>query len=486
MPDKFPIESLEDGKNELSPELSDELSNRQSNELSNGLSDELSNELSTGSSIDDVNRMTDLEKEIHDYRNDIEEFKDRGYNVSRMYDLLSRDITIIRQSMLQYMQDINKLKEIEKELDELETEGFERDIVSLRALLMNPDMLEEANSYYEGLKDRMGRRESVEMETRMHEVEGLFDGVVKEFSEITNKFRNEIEDIKVSIIDMETAPLSEYRTVKRMIFDLKDSMIHEKLAKEREDEKQSIIEELNDWRKKGFKVSEIENTIESDLKLTIEMFNDFLKKAKELLEYENELDKMKIKGFETEAEELRKNFRDTEKLFLVKNTMESLKRRIRLAGIQIKMDRMKSPELSKRSGPLQMNCPKCGGIVPIPSDERPLKVNCSSCHTEFHLKRVPTSESDGENEQPPAQGAVGSTGPGTPTGSTGSMPGSIPIPPLPGAEEVHTVSPIPSDSDTVGVTVTPITPAEEEKCPKCGAALIQGSVFCGLCGHRME
>jgi len=420
-------------------------------------------------SEESFNGPPDIDSEINGYRNDIEEFRSRGYNVSRMYDLFSRDIDTIRQSVLVYMQDVNQLKEIEKKLDDediFNTDGFDTDVETLRSLLKNPDMVDEAESFFRNLTERIQTREVTERKSKIRDVEDLFDSVMKEFSDVTNAFTDKVEDIKVSIIDMETAPVSHYRSVKKMIFELKDSMIHEKLATERSEEKSVMVEDLKEWGKKGFHVVEIESLIETDLKAAREMMNVFIHKANKLLEFENEINSIMIKGFEKEISEIRKILRDTEKLFLVQNKVESLNRRIRLQGIQKKMDRLKKPASAARKGPTQMECPKCGGVVPIPSDERPLKVNCSSCSTEFHLKRIPSTEKTNAPDI--------SHQPGTPVPPTQTPQGPPPTEVKP-IQEPMVVTPLPAE---------PLP--KENLCPKCGAPLLPDSVFCGLCGYKMD
>lgn len=418
--------------------------------------------------IDEPRRTThSATPEIEEYRREIDDFRDRGYNVSRMFDVFSRDIETVRSSVIQFMQDVNQLKEIEQQLDELDVTGFESDALSLRALLKNPDMVEHARTFLQGLKDRIESNEARERRSRIREVEDLFEETLKEFLDVAYLFEEPIQDIKVSIIDMETTPIGEYRTVKKMIFGLKDAMVREKFVKEKEDEKRSFLDELQRWRKKGFTVSEIESVMQRDLPKAVELYEDFVKKANRLLVLETELDSMNVTGFENEIREIRHIVRKTEKIILVENKMESLKRRVRLSGIQTKMGRLRSPVSGKRKGPSQMTCPKCGGVVPIPSNERPLKVNCSSCQTEFHLKRVPT--------------------PAPPGSSSGPEDAGIPVSPM-------------NEDGTASVEVTPIStelqvpakagpiqtpPAVQPSCPTCGASLLPDSVFCGLCGHKM-
>ena len=418
--------------------------------------------------IDEPRRTTHgATPEIEEYRREIDDFRDRGYNVSRMFDVFSRDIETVRSSVIQFMQDVNQLKEIEQQLDELDVTGFENDTLSLRALLKNPDMVEHARTFLQGLKDRIESNEARERRSRIREVEDLFEETLKEFLEVAYLFEEPIQDIKVAIIDMETTPIGEYRTVKKMIFDLKDAMVREKFVKEKEDEKRSFLDELQRWRKKGFTVSEIESVMQRDLPKAVELYEDFVKNANRLLELETELDSMNVTGFENEIREIRHIVRKPEKIILAENKMESLKRRVRLSGIQTKMGRLRSPDSAKRKGPSQMTCPKCGGVVPIPSNERPLKVNCSSCQTEFHLKRVPTPAPRGSPSGPENAG--------------------IPVSPMSedGKASVE-VTPITTEVQ-VSATVSPIQqpPPIQPSCPKCGAALLPDSVFCGLCGHKM-
>jgi len=402
-----------------------------------------------------------VEDEIAEYRNDIDEFRSRGYNISRMYDIFSADLDTIRREVLKYMQDVTHLKEIEKQLEELDTNGFERDMHTLQTMLKNPDMLDDARSFFTDLQYRTESKDSVERESKIRELESIFDNVLHEFQDVAERFEDPITDIKVSIIDMETAPISEYYAIKKMVFELKESMIKDKFEREKEGKKASLFSEMAEWEKKGFVLDEIKSQINGEFKAATDLFNDFLNKAEQLLELERELNLLPTAGFEGEAGEIRKILRDTEKVFLVKNSMKSLKRRIRLAGIKTKMERMKTSTdgsvLVEGAG--EMPCPKCDGIVAIPSVERPLKVQCSSCKTEFHLKRIPTSETPLLDQPSDGEGIL--------------------VKPI---QEPSAGPPAPANA---GPVVAP-SPRTSEKCPKCGSELLQGSVFCGLCGYRLS
>lgn len=407
--------------------------------------------------------------EIDQYRHEIEDFRTRGYNVSRMYNIFTQDIETIRAAVLHYMQDINQLKELESQLEGLDTSGFEHDVLSLNTLMKDPDSVEKAQTFFAELKDTMAHREEKERSRSVQEIEDLFDGVMREFSDVTANFEEIIGDVKVSIIDLETAAISESHHVKKMVYGLKDDLIKARLSQERAGEIKDIKEDLREWARKGFNVTDIEDVVSRDLKIAADLYEEFTSRANKLLELENVVNSIRAKGFESEISEIKKILRDTDKLLLVQNKITSLKRRIRLAGIQTKMDRIRAPLDAKRTGPTQMGCPKCKGTVPIPSDDRPLKVTCSSCHTEYHLKRVPSSEDKGKRVP--------------------SSPGQTPPPPK--ADEPITVQPI----TVQPITVQPISDAGQgpgtgqpgqDVCPKCRSPLLPDSVFCGLCGHRMD
>lgn len=379
--------------------------------------------------------------EIDQYRRDIEDFRARGYNVSRMYDIFTRDVETIREAVLKYMQDVNQLKEIENELEELGTAGYEDDVLSLNALLKDPDSLEQAKAFLSRLKLSLGKREEKRRLQTVREIEELFDQIMIEYSDVIGQFARTIDEIKASIIDLEMTSGSDAHQVKKLIYELKDSLVRARLTREREGEVETIREELRELKRKGFRVEEIEDLLSRNMKLATDLYDEFSSNASRLLEIEAELATLPSRGFEKEIAEIRSMLRDTDKVLLVQNRLTSLKRRIRLAGIKTKMNRIRTPADGKRTGPTRMTCPKCGGTVPISSDERPLKVNCSACGTEYHLKRVPVQE---ERSSAPASPADPSR------------------PPVPGP------------------------PPGPDTCPKCGSALLPDSVFCGICGHRMS
>lgn len=435
--------------------------------------------LHTQAPANEMDALPTPENEVEQYRNEIEQFRSRGYNVSRMYGIFSQEIDMIRQEMLRYMEDITSLKEVQQELDSLDVTGFERNAQSLGSLLKDPDQIEEAKAFLEELKISIDSKDEIERKTKLREIDHLFDEIIGEFSDITSSFDDEIMDIKAAIIDMETAPISEFYNIKKMIYELKEMMIKKKLEKETKYKRDIIISEIDEWEKKGFLLQELKDTVGTELKEGKQLFDEFLKNGERLLEIEGELNSLNIKGFDKELGDIQSLLREPEKLFLVENKLESLKRRIRLAGIQTKMNRLRTP-VSQGASEGQMVCPKCGGTVPIPSKERPLKVQCSTCNTEYHLKRVAASESEEKTPNAPSHQHDTSTPPIAPAVG-GQPPSQPPIQPpdLGGAIEVKPLEEGPQGSPQQ-------QPAQEgPKCPQCGSNLLPDSVFCGLCGYRL-
>ncbi|MCK4614880.1 MAG: hypothetical protein KAU14_08755 [Thermoplasmata archaeon] len=465
--------------------------------------------------------------EIEEYRNNIDDFRARGYNVSRLYGIFTSDIGTIRKEVLRYMDDVTKLKDLEKELNEMDTAGYDKEAGYLRTLLKNPDAYSEAESYFNDLKTRIAKQEDEERASRLKEIESLFDDILRKFPDVQDDFQEEIEDIKAAIIDMETAPLSEFFILKKKVWGLRDSL--EKKGKEKEGKKKTIAitTDLEKWRERGFDVSGIEAMLETNPEGAEKLYSEFLTNAGKLMTLDKELESLDTAGFEQEIGEIKEIIRDHKRVFDVENKLESIKRRIRLSEIRHRIEMAKGVEKEvpeQRIGPTEMKCPKCGGAVPIPSDQRPLKVRCSSCKTEYNLKRVPVPEGT-----PPPPGLPPQVAPVFPPRVPSQVapvlpppvpPQVAPVPPPPGPPQVAPAPPSSVPPQTLPApppsapppraavstppapppplsapqpTPVPPTPAPEkpreegetDKCPKCGAALIPGSVFCGICGYHI-
>ncbi len=422
--------------------------------------------------------------EIDEYRRDITDFRKRGYNVSRLYGIFEEDLDSIRKNVLSYMEDITKLKELEQALETLDTSGYDHEVSYLQTLLKNPDAVNEAGLFLEDLKNKLKHREDSERETKIQEIDTMFDGLLKEYSEEISRFKNDVEEIKASIIDMDTAPLSDFIHLKKTIWELKDALVNERKKMDEEKELMGIANELKEWKLKGFDVTEIETVLKKYPEDIDEVFDEFKANAHKLMNFDRELKKMNTKGFETEVREIKKCLRDTKRVIDVMNKLESLKRRIRLNNMQKTMGKIKTTDTpAARIGPTQMTCPKCKGVVSIPSDERPLKVRCSSCETEYNLKRIPSSGGKPgpsaarmpttPTGQPPIQGPPVQGGHVTP-GAPGSQ---IPSPGV-------TPGPTPAGTPS-GTNVPPPPIPASNKCPTCGEELIPDSLFCGICGFKV-
>jgi len=476
--------------------------------------------------------VDDVVREIEGYRHSIDDFRARGYNVSRLYGIFSMDIDVIRKEVLEFMEDVRRLKELENELRKLDTSKFEKEVGYLRTLLKNPDAVKEAESYFEDLKARILNQEKEGRERKSREIEELFDDVLKEYEKEAEAHADEIEDIKASLIDMERMPMENLFALKKKVKRLKDTLERDRRREKERKRKIAITTDLREWSERGFNVSRIEALLDRDLREASELYMDFLPKAERLLKLERELQSLDTTGFERQVDEIMAEIHNPDKVLEVEKNLESLKRRIRLSNIQ-KAGR-EGKKLAKpamgRTGPTEMTCPKCGGVVPIPSDERPLRVRCSNCGTEFTLKRIPVPE-----EQPTQ--APGAQMPPPPVSSGAPLPAQTPPPPnrvpappastypqaqmpqaqpapQPGYPQAQTApAPLPNRPPPPPAAGYPQAPPQQAppipppnrppappaqyttpskapetpaRCPRCGAEILPGSKFCGVCGYPIE
>ncbi len=83
---------------------------------------------------------------------EIQEWKDRGYNVQRMEELYRKDRDEAERQLPECRSKIRKLQVLEELLEEMNTTGFEREVMSIKKKLKEPDMALAAEAELEDLR----------------------------------------------------------------------------------------------------------------------------------------------------------------------------------------------------------------------------------------------------------------------------------------------------------------------------------------------
>ena len=450
------------------------------------------------SEIMSVANLTEEEKEkkIQQYRSIIQHFKEKGYNVVKMIRIVeTKDFNFIREKMLDFMEKIQRLKEIEKELNNIDPEGFEETIHVIRTKLKDPEALYRIEKTMASLRKKVEERERKKMEEKMkalEKVKELFHNLQEKYD--LSEYQDEVFDIRSKIDNPDLLEIPDISKLSSQIKKLENAL-YEKKQKEREARLEETLKiEVQNFKKKGYKVADLERALTRDIKEAEKLYLDYLANIDRLEELKKSLEEMNTIGFEKEVESIKKQMRDPAKVEYVEDEINSLKRKIRLKRIReldlrlrarkeeeeemkpsfsLNLGKEKVEELHTLSSEKEKDitistgelksqavapekpkvkiCPKCKkGRIVIPPKVRPVRVSCQSCGQEFLI----TSEK--------------------------------------GADERKEELKHPFDAQDYTTELSKEKFEEEEKlvkegkCPSCGAQLIEGSEFCGFCGYNVK
>lgn len=83
---------------------------------------------------------------------EIQEWKEKGYNIRRLEELYRKDRNEAEKEVAESRNKIRKLQVLEEFLEEMETTGFEREVISIKKKLKEPDMALAAEAEMEDLR----------------------------------------------------------------------------------------------------------------------------------------------------------------------------------------------------------------------------------------------------------------------------------------------------------------------------------------------
>ncbi len=92
------------------------------------------------------------EEETDPLWQEIQEWKEKGYNVQRLEELYKKDRKAAENQAAECRNKIRKLRALEGLLDEMDTTGFEREVISIKKKLREPDMVLAVEAELEDLR----------------------------------------------------------------------------------------------------------------------------------------------------------------------------------------------------------------------------------------------------------------------------------------------------------------------------------------------
>ena len=442
-------------------------------------------------------------KKIQQYRSIIGHFKEKGYNVITVVRAFERnDFKLIRERMLDFMEKVQKLKEVEKELGTINIEGIRDTIHVIRSKLKDPEAIHRIEKTMAAVRKKVEEKDKKKCEEKMKElnkVKELFKSLEEKYD--LGDYEEEIYDIRSKLGNPELLSILDLSKLSTHIKQLENTIAQKEQNKKEKRLRETIKLEIQEFKKKGYRVKPLEEALSKDLQSAEKLYLDYITNIDRLEELRRELDDMNTMDFEKERKNLEERMNNPAKIDAVEDGLSSLKRKVRLKRIKA-MDLTLHEKEDKGAAPVSFNlggessgpgdlaadvklesplekpiskvkpepkprppvdplekprvkvCPNCKkGRIVIPPKVRPIRVNCQSCGKEFLITGDSASKRPAPQEKPH---------------------------PFDGQDYVE-------EKTTAGATSSPETQAiEEGKCPSCGAELIEGSDFCGFCGYKVK
>ena len=227
-----------------------------------------------------------------------------------------KDIAKIEREFKELERSIQRLKELERELNSLNTEGLESEANAIRSKLKDPKKVEEIEKDIEALKEKIKEREEWKKTTP-----GLFDTAQRLANEATKLFKGKEYD---KALEKYQESLGKFVDARNGAKGLEDEGLVKAIGKDIYNVKKSIIAckkaigvSFSENAKKLFEVGNYEDAI-STYRNAIAEFEDAVKDAKEIEDSESaERIEVLIKGAEENIENCRVAIdkREVENLF---------------------------------------------------------------------------------------------------------------------------------------------------------------------------
>lgn len=316
--------------------------------------------------LNDPDKIAELEKEINDLekqintrskkeaelRKKIENWKNSGYNVSRLESTLESDFARAWDEIAGFMDALQKLKEYEDRLKKLETVGFEPMVEYIEANLKNPEAISELEQQFSDLemriKDAQERKEVLQKQIDEWASQGYntkrFANIKKEALENVeqmimeydqdlhslNELREQFEALDKADIKAEASALESKFNDPDNIAQLTDEL--QKLVsklEQIEEKKKGLIEQVEEWKNLGYNIVSLEPKIKGAEIAQIERaVKDFEQKVGKLRGYEAVLDDMNLVGFESEGDAMRGKLMDPSNILEIDKDLKALKKKV--------------------------------------------------------------------------------------------------------------------------------------------------------------
>ncbi|MBM4248170.1 MAG: hypothetical protein FJ149_01780 [Euryarchaeota archaeon] len=313
-------------------------------------------------------------KKLEDLREKIREWKEQGHDVSRLERLDDGDIEVLTKEFLMFKIRIQKLRELEEELEALDTEGFESERAAIERNLKNVEALGETRDLLSGLELKIGKRMAEEVRLREERrrlqgeyiakmsawleegfhVDTLEGALGKKPSEMASdfaRFERSVEEIRqirerleefsglgydelIARIREKLREVGRIEEAKKDVHELWERVERRKKESEsrrREDDdlRFGIVRQIEAWEAEGYDVGELQKLSGGRLEDLRRAVITHRMRIERMQGLEGILDAMETREFGTEAAAIRAQLKDLDRVEQVEGAIAALKEEIR-------------------------------------------------------------------------------------------------------------------------------------------------------------
>ena len=317
--------------------------------------------------------LTRQRRKLEELRKKMRDWKEQGYDVSRLERMAGQDIEAVTKEFLMFKIRVQKLRELEEELRLLDTEGFESERSVIENDLRNVDALGEIRDRLSELELKIGKRmaEEVRLQEERRRLQGehmakmaawleegfyvdqLEGALGKEPAEMAAEFRRfeesvgEIRQIRERLEELSGSGYDELiarireklRDVGRIEETKRDwHELWERIERRRkeaegrrkeEDELRfNIVKQIEAWEAMGYEVRALEKLAGGRLEELRRGMINFRMRIERMQGLLGILDAMDTRGFESETAAIRAQLKDIDRAEEVENAIAALKEKI--------------------------------------------------------------------------------------------------------------------------------------------------------------
>jgi chromosomal replication initiator protein DnaA len=291
------------------------------------------------------------EEQRNDLKEKITALKEDGFVVTKIEGLFDESFNTLRDAFISFLDNVQKLKDIEVKLNEMSAPGHEDEITSLKEQLKDPENLPDIEQKLSGLEEAISKeselRNEINSKLNTWEEEGYevsffrenlsapLDELEKLYSETEDNIKKlhtlgeQLDSLDILGHDEEAQKIKAQLKKPNAIVETEQMMAEfiDVLDKEQKQRKE-LKDQLERWREEGYNVVSMDNVMDQPIDRVSQAAVEMNENINKLQEYESRLDSIDTKWFEKEAVSIKDKLKDPQKLEELTTELEQLEEKV--------------------------------------------------------------------------------------------------------------------------------------------------------------